>query len=138
MSLTYREFCLPYHRQAAAAFHKLGVKVYLHICGNAAPLLEMMADTGVDAIEPLDPLGGVDLADAKRRVGHRVALKGGINTITLLRGTPEAVAEEVRQCIKAAAEGGGYLVGSGDDIPRDAPPENIEAMVAAAWEYGRY
>ena len=26
--------------------------------------LELMADTGVDCIEPLDPLGGVDVADA--------------------------------------------------------------------------
>ena len=41
--------------------HKMGLKIYLHICGNSNPILEMMASTGVDAIEPLDPLGGVRL-----------------------------------------------------------------------------
>ncbi len=134
----YRRFCMPYHARAAEEFHRMGVKVYLHICGNADPILEMMADTGVDAIEPLDPLGGVNLAAAKRRVGRRCCLKGGLNTLTLLRGTPEEVAAEVRSCIRDAAEGGGYLLGSGDDIPRDAPKENLQAMVQAAWEYGRY
>jgi len=133
----YKEFCLPFHRKATEAFHKYGVKVYLHICGNCSPILDMMADTGVDAIEPLDPLGGVDIADAKRRVGDRVCLKGGVNTLTLLQGTPEDVRREVRYCIENAGRGGGLLVGSGDDIPKDSPVENVKAMVEEAhrWEY---
>lgn len=134
----YREFCLPYHRQAAEAFHRHGAQVYLHVCGNVVPILELMADTGVDAIEPLDPLGGVTVAEAKRRVGRRVALKGGLDTILLLRGGPAEVLEAARDCIDAGAPGGGYLLGSGDDIPRDAPMENVAAMVEAAHTYGWY
>ncbi|NMB11996.1 MAG: hypothetical protein GX977_06895 [Firmicutes bacterium] len=134
----YREFCLPYHRQAADAFHRHGAQVYLHVCGNVVPILELMADTGVDAIEPLDPLGGVTVGEAKRRVGRRVALKGGLDTILLLRGAPEEVVEAARECIDAGAADGGYLLGSGDDIPRDAPMENVAAMVEAAHAYGWY
>lgn len=134
----YKEFCFPYHRKATKEFHKLGVKVYLHICGNSDPILEMMADTGVDAIEPLDPLGGVSLCSAKRRVGNRVCLKGGLNTMTLLQGTPKDVEREARRCIDEAAVGGGFLLGSGDDIPRDAPKENLIAMVETAHLHGRY
>ena len=51
----------------------------------------MLADTGAHAVEPLDPLGGVSVADAKRRIGGRVALMGGVNTLTLAHGTPEEV-----------------------------------------------
>ena len=134
----YKEFCFPYHKKATEAFHKKGTPVYLHICGNSMPILEYMAETEVDAIEPLDPLGGVDIAEVKRRVGDKVCLKGGVNTLTLLRGTPEDVMEEAKHCIESAGRGGGYILGSGDDIPTDAPVENVKAMVEAAKIYGRY
>ncbi len=126
----YEEFCLPYHRRAAKAFHELGAKVYLHICGNSGPILEMMADTGVDAIEPLDVDGGVNLDDVKARVGGRVCLKGGVSTLLLLNGTPDAVYSEALRCIELLGPEG-YILGSADDIPRDAPLENIRAMVRA-------
>lgn len=134
----YKEFCLPYHKKATEAFHKKGVPVYLHICGNSMPILEYMVETGVDAIEPLDPLGGVDIAEAKRRVGDKVCLKGGVNTLTLLKGTPEDVMREAKYCIEVAGKDGGYILGSGDDIPVEAPVENVKAMVEAAKIWGKY
>ncbi|MHB1318984.1 MAG: uroporphyrinogen decarboxylase family protein [Anaerolineae bacterium] len=120
------------------ALKPYGVLIYLHVCGNSVPILELMADTGVDCIEPLDPLGGVDVADAKRRVGHRVALMGGVNTLTLLGGTPDEVTAEARECIRKGAQGGGYILGAGDMVPRHARPENVDAMIAAAKTYGTY
>lgn len=127
----YERFCQPFHARAARAFQELGVKVYLHVCGKSSPILEMMADTGVDAIEPLDQMDLDDLRDAKKRVGDRVCLKGGISTLTLLN----ASADEVYQlCVDAIRICGptGYILGSGDDIPRDTPFENIDAMLRAA------
>lgn len=128
----YEEFCLPYHRKAAQAFQRLGAKVYLHICGNSGPILEMMADTGVDAIEPLDVDGGVDLEDVKSRVGDRVCLKGGVSTLLLLNGAPDEVYAETKRCMELLGPTG-YVLGSADDIPRDAPFANIDAMVRAAY-----
>lgn len=134
----YRGFCLPMHKKVTEIFHNFGVKVYLHICGNSSPILELMAETGVDAIEPLDPLGGVDIADAKKRIGNKVCLMGGVNTLTLLQGTPEQVLDEARKCIEKGAAGGGYMLGSGDDIPQAAPRENVAALVEAAKKFGKY
>jgi uroporphyrinogen decarboxylase len=127
----YERFCQPFHAKATKAFHELGVKVYLHICGNSAPILELMADTGVDAIEPLDQMDVEGLRDAKKRVGDRVCLKGGISTLALLNGSRDEVYE---LCVDAIRECGptGYLLGSGDDIPRDTPFANIDAMRRAA------
>jgi MtaA/CmuA family methyltransferase len=134
----FRQYCLPLYREFVRVLRPYGVLIYLHICGNSVPILELMADTGVDCIEPLDPLGGVDVADAKRRVGHRVALMGGVNTLTLLRGSPEEVEAEARECIRKGATGGGYILGAGDMVPRHARPENVDAMIAAAKKYGTY
>ncbi len=126
----YERFCLPCHHRAARAFQSLGVKVYLHICGNSEPILGLMADTGVDAVEPLDVDGGVRLERVRRAVGDRVCLKGGVSTLLLLRGTPEEVYAESTRCIEVLGPTG-YILGSADDIPRDAPFENIEALVKA-------
>ena len=57
-------------------------------------VLSELASTGAHVVEPLDPLGGVSVADAKRRIGGRVALMGGVNTLTLSRATPEEVRAE--------------------------------------------
>lgn len=126
----YERFCQPFHAKAAAAFHELGAKVYLHICGNCKPILDLMADTGVDAIEPLDLMTADDLADAKRRVGDRVCLKGGVSTLLLLNGSPEEVRRASLDAIRACGPTG-YILGSGDDIPRDTPFANIDAMGSA-------
>ena len=96
-------------------------------------VLEMMADTGAHVVEPLDPLGGVSVADAKRRIGDRVALMGGLNTLTLSLGTPEQVrTEAIRKC----REGGpyDYILAAGDMVPPDTPLENLRAMVKVAVE----
>ena len=91
----------------------------------------MMADTGAHVVEPLDPLGGVDVADAKQRIGKRVGLMGGVNTLTLSRGTRDEVHDEaIRKC----REGGphGYVLAAGDMVPPATPLENLQALVDVA------
>ncbi len=64
--------------------------VYIHTCGDIGDRLELMADTGIDGIDTLDPppLGSVDLDDAKRRVGDRVFFKGNIDPVNTLLHKP--------------------------------------------------
>jgi uroporphyrinogen decarboxylase len=55
-----------------------------------------------------------------------------------LQGTPEDVLAESRECMEKGGAGGGYILGAGDMVPRDAPLENLDAMMEAAKVYGRY
>jgi hypothetical protein len=128
----FEEFCLPRFRRFCDELHRHEILIYLHICGNSNLILEMMADTGADCVEPLDPLGGVHVADAKRRVGHRVALMGGLNTLTLLSGSPGQVYDEAMACCRAGGDDGGYVLAAGDMVPDGTPEENVRAMVQAA------
>lgn len=131
----FEDYCVPRLQVFCEEVHKEGVLIYLHICGNSRPILEMMADTGVDCIEPLDPLGGVDVADAKKRVGRRVALMGGVNTLSLLNNSPQEVREETLKCCRDGGRDGGYIIASGDMIPNFTPPENLHALVQAGKDY---
>lgn len=127
----FEQFCLPAYRKFCDHFKDRNVLIYIHVCGNSNPILEMLASTGAHVVEPLDPLGGVSVAEAKRRIGGRVALMGGVNTLTLSRATPEEVqAEAIQKC----REGGrhGYVLAAGDMVPPNTPRANLQAMVDVA------
>jgi MtaA/CmuA family methyltransferase len=129
---SFRAFCFPRFQLFCSELKDRGALIYLHICGNSGPILEMMADTGADCVEPLDPLGGVTVADAKRRIGGRVSLMGGVNTLTLLNGSPEQVYQEAVTCCRAGGIGGGYVLAAGDMVPDQTPEENVRSLVQAA------
>jgi uroporphyrinogen decarboxylase len=136
---TYRDFILPYDREVVQAIKDTGLLVSFHNCGRGSLFLEDMVSTGAHALETLtstENSGDFDLADVKRRVGDRICLFGGFNE-RVLTEKPEAVRDEVKRCIDAAAEGGGYVLRSMGQI-FDAEPGNIELMTATAREYGRY
>jgi uroporphyrinogen-III decarboxylase len=127
----FERFCLPAYQAFCRHFRGRGTLMYIHVCGRSGPLLEMLADTGVHTVEPLDPMGGVSVADAKRRIGGRVALMGGVSTLTLAQGTPEEVtAEAIRVCREGGPDG--YILAAGDMVPPVTPLANLKAMVDVA------
>ena len=132
----YREFVLPYERMVIEGIKKqYDVPVYTHTCGRIGDRLELMAETGTDGIDTLDPppLGDVDLAAAKRRIGGRLFIKGNLDPINvILQGTPDEVYQAARRCLAAGAPSGGYILSSACSIPPRAPAENILKIAAAA------
>jgi uroporphyrinogen-III decarboxylase len=131
----FAEFCVPALQRFVKSLREFDVLIYLHICGKSMDLLELMADTGVDCIEPLDPLGGVNIADAKKRVGNRVALMGGVNTFLLSQGSLDEVIADCRRCLNEGAPGGGYILAAGDMLPTETSREKVETMVEMAKNY---
>lgn len=134
----FREFVLPYDQPIVEAAHEVGLLVSYHICGKSNNHLEMMADSGADAIEVLAPpevSGDVILAEAKKRVGDRVGLWGGFNERVLAGTDTEAVKAEVFKCLDAAAKGGGYVLRGAGQIYQ-ATPEAWDALIEAveAWQ----
>lgn len=127
----FEKFCLPAYRKFCRHFAGRDILIYIHVCGNARPILEMLADTGAHTVEPLDPLGGVTVEDARRRIGRRAALMGGVSTLTLAQGTPAEVQSEA---IQKCREGGphGYILAAGDMVPPVTPLANLRALVDVA------
>ncbi|MGZ5483463.1 MAG: uroporphyrinogen decarboxylase family protein, partial [Pyrinomonadaceae bacterium] len=138
----YREFVLPYERIVIEAIKaEYDVPVYTHTCGSIGDRLELLAATGTNGIDTLDPppLGNVELSDAKKRVGKNLFLKGNIDPVnTILLGSPEATLAQAKQCIEAAAPGGGYILSSACSIPPHAASANLERLYEAVEKYGGY
>jgi len=99
------------------------------------PILEDIADLGVDAMETFTPQGmgaDVDLAEAKKRIGERVCMIGGFDQFHFFVGcTPDETRAEVRRCFEAAGGGGGYIISPSDHF-FEAEPELLQAFVDGA------
>ena len=128
----YKEFVLPYEEKVVSYIHSLGLPCIIHICGNATPILELIAQSGADCLE-LD--WQVDIGHAKKAIGNSMCLKGNLNTTLLVSGRPEEIYREANKCILAAAEGGGFILSSGCAVGRDTPRENVDAMIKATIEH---
>jgi MtaA/CmuA family methyltransferase len=130
----WKEFVFPYIKTICTELHNYNKNalIYCHICGNVLPIIDLLVDAGLDCIAPLDPLGGFTVKQAREKVGTKISLMGGVNTLTLLNGSPQDVMNEARECITGAGPNGGYVLGSGCVVPRNTPQENISALIDAA------
>lgn len=119
--------------------HSKGIPCLVHTDGNIWLIFDLILETGVDAIDPLDPVAGMDLGEAKAKYGGKVCLMGNVDCGNLLSwGTKDEVHEAVKECIRKAGKGGGYICKSSNSIHNAVNPENYVEMIKAIREYGKY
>jgi uroporphyrinogen decarboxylase len=135
----FREFVLPYFQRAVTLCKDAGVYVIKHCDGNIWPILDMVIDTGIDAINPIQPDAGMDIGEVKRKYGDRVCLAGNVDCGYVLSNAPtEEVVQVVKDTIRKAGPGGGYIMMSSNSIHSSVKPENYRAMFDTTREFGRY
>ena len=74
----YREFVLPYEKQVVEIIRQSEIPVYTHTCGAIGDRLDLMAATGIDGIDTLDPppLGTVDFGAGQSGIWRAAVLQG--------------------------------------------------------------
>ncbi|MEX6378004.1 MULTISPECIES: uroporphyrinogen decarboxylase [Providencia] len=95
--------------------------------------LEEMAATGCDALG-LD--WTTEIADARRRVGDKVALQGNMDPSMLYAPVPR-IEEEVKNILAGFGQGNGHVFNLGHGIHQDVPPEHAGAFVEAVHRFSR-
>ncbi|MGI3431402.1 uroporphyrinogen decarboxylase [Providencia stuartii] len=95
--------------------------------------LEEMAATGCDALG-LD--WTTEIADARRRVGDKVALQGNMDPSMLYAPIPR-IKEEVQNILAGFGQGNGHVFNLGHGIHQDVPPEHAGAFVDAVHRFSR-
>ena len=138
----FRELSLPTLKAVTAICKEAGVISQVHCCGPEYDLVKIAAEeTDLSSINPLEhpPMGDCHLARVKKEFGRDISLMGNLHTTeVMLMGSPEDVERASKQAIDDAAEGGGFILSTGDQCGRDTPDENIHAMIEAARDYGSY
>ncbi|MFI4969856.1 MAG: uroporphyrinogen decarboxylase [Lysobacterales bacterium] len=95
--------------------------------------LEALADTGCNA---LGVDWTIDIGDARRRVGDRVALQGNLDP-TVLAASPDAIRAETRKVLAAFGTHPGHVFNLGHGITPDIKPESVAVLVDAVHEASR-
>lgn len=126
----YEEFVLPYVTQLVEVFKLHGITTIMHVCGNINPSIDVIAKSGVDALDIDFP---VDLEIARKKVPQNICFKGNLNPVNLLQKSYDEIYEECQKIISKAGEP--FVLSTGCLLARDTPPENVEAMVKAAVDF---
>jgi uroporphyrinogen decarboxylase len=136
-----RKFALPAIKKICSMAKEAGILTMLHSCGKSMAFLDMLEETDLNCINPLEepPMGDVNLGEVKRRYGKKMSLMGNLQTTTvMLKGSPADVERAAKRAIDDAGKGGGFLLSTGDQCGRDTPEENIFTLVRTAKTYGQY
>lgn len=128
-------FLVPEYRRLFNLYKRRNVLINFHSCGHIIPILDIFMDLGVDILNPVQAAAN-DLVRVRQETQGRMALQGGVSSVTIMNGPVEAIRKEVAVRLGQLGQDGGYFCGPDQSMPY--PTEHIAAVYAAVEEYGRY
>jgi len=133
----YQEFSLAYMKRIVAGLtkEKDGEKIPSIVFTKGGGLwIESIADTGCTGVG-LD--WTIDIGEARRRVGDRVALQGNLDP-NVLFASPEKIATEATKVLDSYGPGNtGHVFNLGHGISQFTPPDHVTALVETVHGYRR-
>jgi uroporphyrinogen decarboxylase len=124
-----RALVLPGHRALAQITHDAGKLYLLHSCGNLEAIMgDLIDDVQIDAKHSFEDTI-LDVREAKRLWGDRIALLGGIDMDFMCRASENAIRERVRDTLAVCMRGGGYCLGTGNTVANYVPVDHYLAML---------
>ena len=128
----FDEFVAPPLARLIAGYRQMGFYTIKHTDGNIMPILDALVAARPHALHSLDPQGGVDIAEVKRRVGRRVCLIGNVSCALMDTGADAEVIESARYALRHGMPGGGYIFSTSNCIYTGMPLQRYE-LVLDVW-----
>ena len=126
--MMFERFVLPSLKQMVDTFQKSRIVSVLHCDGNWTPMLPYLRQLPrASCVVELD--GMTDIFKAKEILGEWLCLKGDVSATLLTQGEPDQVTEYCQNLIKNIGSDGGFILSSGCEVPLDAKPDNVAALI---------
>jgi len=126
-------------RKCIEPLKNAGIKVVFHSDGNIMEILDDLIDAGIDGLNPIEPLAGMDIGYLKKHYGKDLVLVGNVDCSQVLPlGRVDDVVAATKACLRDAGHGGGLFIGSSSEIVPSTPVDNILAFYEACRTYGTY
>lgn len=124
----YRELTLPRVQETMTSLRDAGAWLtWLHVTGNTLPILRYYEEAGAD-LANLD--FNVDLQQASALL-PRTCFNGNLKPLAFVHDSPAAIAAEAERLVTTYGLRRGFILSPGCEIPLEARPDNIAAMIAA-------
>lgn len=133
----FREFLFPALKAECDAVHAKGKYMVKHTDGNVWKILDMMIEAGIDGWQGIQPRIGMTLPELQEHYGGKLCFWGGVDVDTLVAGSEEEVAAEVRVACESAPQNGGLVVTCGNSVMVGVKYNNFLAQLRAARLYGQ-
>lgn len=135
----YLEQVYPHFKNLVQNFKEIGLYVIKHSDGDLRAITDELVAAGIDCLDPIDPLGNMDIKTMKKKYGDKIALKGNVDCVeTLVSGSEDDVIRETLMCIKDASVKGGHIISSSNSIHKDINPHLYKIFLQTARDYGKY
>lgn len=129
-----REF-FPRLKRLNDAWHEYGIKCLFHSDGYLMEIMDDLIDAGIDGLNPIETVAGMNLREVKEKYGDRIFIAGGIDMSQLLsNGSPDEVRHVCEQAVRDARPG--FFMGSTTELDNSVRLENVLVMYEVAMESG--
>jgi MtaA/CmuA family methyltransferase len=132
----FKQFCLEPEKRACRAIKKLGMVPLIHCCGYVPQCVHFSKETNPGGAIQFDYQ--VDLAWAKELLRGEVTIMGNLNYNKHTVADTKQVSDDCIKKLRIAAEGGGYWMAFGCEIPRELPVNNMKAIMRTLKTSGKY
>lgn len=131
----FAEIVSPYLHRLVARVKQRGAIPIFHSDGNLMPVLDQILACGPAALQSIDPMAGMDIAEVKRRTYGKMALMGNVQCNLMQDGPKSAIRESALYCLRHGTPGGGYIFSTSNTIFPGMPLEHYEYMLAVFREF---
>jgi hypothetical protein len=133
----FNELAFPSLKSLVDRLVAAGIQVVLHCDGNWDLNLEKLRELPAgNCIVEFDGPSNIFLA--KEVIGDRMCIMGDVPPDMLCLASVSEVDEYCHRLIEEVGKGGGYIMASGCEVPPNARPENVRAMLGSVTKYGYY
>lgn len=119
-----RRFCMPSWKAWGEKVRQAGVPLYaIDSDGYIGELIPLWIEAGVNACDPIEVAAHCDINEFRRRFGHNMAYRGGVDKRCMAKGG-QALRDELKR-VEPVLRDGGYIPGCDHGVPSDVSWPNF-------------
>jgi len=133
----FKDYALPPLKRIVVGLLSRGITPLLHCDGDWGKNIEYLHELPrAKVVLQFD--GRTDMVRAKEIIGGHCCIFGDVPASMLAFGGKEEVSEYCEKLIRVVGKDGGFILAAGCEIPPNARPENVKAMIEAVTRFGYY